>query len=92
MAYVNTGYVADGYVEDLPPPSLGYPSPSNVRLGVVYGASNEYTGTYVTPDTQATVDALIAALQLSVVPVNLVQVRGQSIGGSGIESDPWRPA
>ena len=92
MAYVNTGYAADGYVEDLPPPGNGYPSPSNVRLGVVYGASSEYTGTYVTPSTQATVDALIAALQLSVVPVNLVQVRGQSIGGSGYESDPWRPA
>lgn len=92
MAYVNTGYVTDGYVEDLPPPSAGYPSPSNVRLGVVYGAANEYTGAYVTPDTQATVDALIAALQLHVVPVNLVQVRGKSLGGSGIESDPWRPA
>lgn len=51
---------------------------------------DELDANFTTID-QDTVDALIAALRLSVVPVNLVQVRGQSIGGTGSESDPWRP-
>lgn len=34
---------------------------------------------------------LIAALQATTIPVNMTQVRGQAISGSGSESDPWGP-
>ena len=46
--YVAVGYVASGYVSTNDPPIPGYPDPQDVKLGVVYGPANEYTGTYVT--------------------------------------------
>ena len=92
MTYVVSGYVAEGYVQALPaPPIVGYPSPSNVRLGVVYGAANEYTGTYITPAAQDIASAVLATLQATALPVNMIQVRGQAINGTGAESDPWGP-
>ena len=92
MTYVASGYVAEGYVQALPaPPIVGYPSPSNVRLGVVYGAANEYTGTYSTPGAQDIAAAVLVQLMSGAIPANMVQVRGQPITGTGSEADPWGP-
>ena len=35
--------------------------------------------------------ALMASLQATAIPVNMTQVRGQAISGTGSESDPWGP-
>ena len=35
--------------------------------------------------------ALLAALNATTIPVNMVQVKGQGINGSGSEADPWGP-
>lgn len=35
--------------------------------------------------------ALLASLQATTIPVNMVQVKGQVISGAGSESDPWGP-
>ena len=34
---------------------------------------------------------LLSSLQATAIPVNLTKVRGQAIGGSGTENDPWGP-
>lgn len=94
MAYVETGYVAAGYVE-ADAPATGYPSPSDVRLGVVYGPASEYTGTYqgsiTWPSAQDIAQGVLALLLTAAIPVNLVQVKGQTINGAGTESNPWGP-
>lgn len=36
-------------------------------------------------------DDVAAKLNASTIPVDIRKVRGQSIGGTGIEADPWRP-
>ena len=35
--------------------------------------------------------SVLVALQAGIIPANIVQVRGQTIGGSGSEQDPWGP-
>ena len=35
--------------------------------------------------------AVLATLQLSTIPVNMTQVRGQAINGLGTQTDPWGP-
>jgi hypothetical protein len=35
--------------------------------------------------------AVLASLMSNTIPVNMTQVRGQAINGSGSESDPWGP-
>ncbi len=92
MAYVVTGYVATGYVEESAYPA-GIPSESDVRYGVVYGPSGEYRGTMVTstPTPEQFADVLVTALSAASIPVNVVQIKGQDIKGSGSVSDPWGP-
>lgn len=34
---------------------------------------------------------VLATLQATAIPVNITQVRGQVVNGSGVEADPWRP-
>ena len=34
---------------------------------------------------------MMAALQAAPLPVNMVQVRGQELGGTGSDADPWGP-
>lgn len=34
---------------------------------------------------------VLASLQNTAIPVNITKVRGQTIGGSGTENDPWGP-
>lgn len=42
-------------------------------------------------DYAALADAVVAALEAATIPVNTVQIRGQTINGSGSASDPWGP-
>lgn len=71
-----------------------WPTPAQVLSGVVYGPTgSEYTGTATgsTGPTAAEIAAAVIAA-LPVVQANLVQVRGQTIEGSGSETDPWGPS
>ena len=91
MAYVATGYVTAGYVSDVAIPD-GYPLPSDVRLGVTYGPSYEYVGTYVTENAGAIADAIIAAAQITPIYSDIRKVNGLTVDGTGTEIDPWGPA
>ena len=42
--------------------------------------------------TQADINAIVAALSLAALPVNVVQINGQPVIGSGTVNDPWRNA
>ncbi len=44
------------------------------------------------PSLVQIVASVMAALQATPIPVNMVQVKGQTIDGSGSEADPWGPA
>lgn len=49
-------------------------------------------GTTLSPaDIAAIASAVVALLQNSTIPVNLVAIRGQPIQGSGTTQDPWGP-
>lgn len=43
------------------------------------------------PSAGAVATAVLATLQATAIPANMVQVKGQAIGGAGSESDPWGP-
>ena len=61
-------------------------------LGVAVWASVSRTLTEgAAPDTAGIADAVLAALQATTLPVNMVKVRGQTINGAGSEADPWGP-
>lgn len=92
MAYVTTGYVAEGYVEAAATPPLGYPSESDVRLGVVYGASGEYTGTLspTSPTLDQIADAVWARAAVTPLPSDTKKMNGSAVIGTGAEGDPWR--
>lgn len=45
----------------------------------------------VSGDPASIAAQVLAILQATAIPVNMVQVKGQSINGSGSESDPWGP-
>lgn len=93
MAYVASGYVATGYVEDIAP-ATGYPSPSDVKAGIVYGPALEYTGTY-TGSTSSTASeiaaAILAAAQANPIQSDIRKVKGQTVNGAGSAIDPWGP-
>ena len=42
-------------------------------------------------DIGAMVDAVLAALNATTIPVDMIKVKGQAINGSGSEADPWGP-
>lgn len=44
------------------------------------------------PSAAAIAAEVLAQLQATTIPVNMVQVRGQTISGTGSEADPWGPA
>ena len=96
MAYVAAGYVAVGYVELAETPPLGYPSESDVRLGVVFGASGEYVGSYTgmkAPTAEAVAAAILAAAQTTPIHSDVKKVNAVTVTGSGVPgSDEWRPA
>lgn len=43
------------------------------------------------PSAADLADALIARLQATTIPVNLTQIKGQTIQGGGTEANPWGP-
>jgi hypothetical protein len=49
------------------------------------------TGGGSAPSAADIASAVLAALQATSIPVNMVQVKGQTITGSGSEADPWGP-
>jgi len=63
----------------------------NVRYeapGIAIG----YNSTGSTGPSLADITAsVLAALQATAIPVNLMQIKGQPFGGSGTEADPWGP-
>jgi hypothetical protein len=90
--YVSDGYVAIGYVEGIATPSEGYPSPSDVRQGVVYGPNGEYIGTYVPSDAGQIATEVVRQLNLSPIPVNVTKINNITVSGSGRKGDTWGPA
>lgn len=69
-----------------------YPDPATVLAGVAYGPSgSDYTGTLAYASAVDIGTEILLRLQATVIPVNLTQVRGQTIGGSGTANDPWGP-
>lgn len=63
----------------------------NARLvepGIAIGySSNGVTG----PSAADIAAALLAALNATTIPVDMIKVKGQAINGSGSEADPWGP-
>ena len=95
MAYVAAGYVAVGYVELAETPPLGYPSESDVRLGVVYGPNGEYVGSYTGTQVPTAADiaaAILAAAQITPIHGNMVQTNSVDLKGDGTETDKFRSA
>lgn len=43
------------------------------------------------PSAEQVASAVLAALQLTAIPVDLQKIRGQDLAGTGVEADPWRP-
>lgn len=61
-------------------------------LGAAVWASVSRTLTAdAAPDSEAIAAAVLAALSATAIPVNMVQVKGQSLSGSGTEENPWGP-
>ncbi len=50
------------------------------------------TGAGSGPTTADITAAVLAALQATAIPVNIIQIKGQPLNGSGTETDPWGPA
>ena len=75
--------------------SLSTASSGGVDLNLMAQAVWEYIDRSLTGGSSGgapTVNEIVAALETAVLPVNLTKVRGQSLVGSGAESDPWGPA
>lgn len=49
------------------------------------------TGGAAGPSAAHIAAAVLASLLSSVLPANMVQIKGQTIAGTGSEADPWRP-
>jgi hypothetical protein len=90
--YVAAGYVDAGYVEEIATPDAGYPSPSDVRLGVVYGPNGEYTGTYAGDSAGTIASEVVRQLNLTTIPVNVAKINNVAVSGTGVEGDTWGPA
>ena len=64
--------------------SVQYTVPVQAQAMVTSG-----TGSSLTP--QQIADEIMNRLNLTAIPVDTVKIKGQSIIGTGIENDPWRP-
>ena len=64
--------------------------------GVDYNALAQAVWTYLdralTENPGITTAEIVTALQATVIPVNVKQVNGTAVGGSGTEGAPWGPA
>jgi len=73
-----------------------WPTPDQVLAGVSYGPTGaDYTGTATAGSYPTAADiaaAVLATLQATIIPVNLTQIKGQTLNGSGSSFDPWGPA
>lgn len=74
--------------------SLSTASSGGVDLNLMAQAVWEYLDRTLTSSSSGsapTTAEIVAALETAVLSVNMVQVKGQSLVGSGIENDPWGP-
>lgn len=61
-------------------------------LAVWQSASRTLTAGGTAPSTAEIATEVLAAMNATPPGVNMVQVKGQAIGGAGTEADPWGPA
>lgn len=89
--YVENGYVDAGYVEETTV-AIGYPAPSEVKSGVIYGPNLEYVGTFTGDSAEAIATEVVRQINQAIIPVNVVEINSILVGGSGVEGDTWGPA
>ena len=63
----------------------------NVNYTVPVQAQGISTSGSTGPTAGEIASAVLAQLQATAIPVNMVQVKGQTLSGSGSEADPWGP-
>ena len=63
----------------------------NVNYTVPVQAQGVATSGSTGPTASEIAAAVLAQLQATAIPVNMVQVRGQTLSGAGSEADPWGP-
>lgn len=71
-------------------PTLGTYNVS-VQYTVPVQAQGISTSGAAGPSAAQIAAAVLASLLSSVLPANMVQIKGQTIAGTGSEADPWRP-
>lgn len=73
--------------------AIGVGTPSSILISSLSATAlgttaDGYLSDY---DIQRIATAVIAALNATTIPVDMVKVKGQTINGSGSEADPWGP-
>ena len=63
----------------------------NVNYTVPVQAQGISTSGSTGPTAGEIASAVLAQLQATAIPVNMVQVKGQALSGAGSEADPWGP-
>ena len=63
----------------------------NVNYTVPVQAQGIRTSGSTGPTAGEIASAVLAQLQATAIPVNMVQVKGQTLSGAGSEADPWGP-
>ena len=63
----------------------------NVNYTVPVQAQGISTSGSTGPTAGEIASAVLAQLQATAIPVNMVQVKGQILSGAGSEADPWGP-
>ncbi len=63
----------------------------NVNYTVPVQAQGISTSGSTGPTAGEIASAVLAQLQATAIPVNMVQVKGQTLSGAGSEADPWGP-
>lgn len=64
----------------------------NVNYTVPVQAQGISTSGSTAPTAAEVAAEVLAVLQANTIPVNMTQVKGQTIVGTGVEADPWSPA
>ncbi len=69
-----------------------YPATVSSLVNSAVTTQNVVTGDISTvPTVEQIVAQVLASLMSNTIPVNMTQVKGQAINGSGSETDPWGP-
>lgn len=71
--------------------ALSTASSGGVDLSALAAAVWAYVNRTLTANPGVTETDIVTALESAVIPVNTVQIKGQTINGSGSEADPWGP-